>query len=114
MSDSAASSPAVDVRNLSFRYAGAERRILNDVSFTATAGETLLILGPSGCGKSTLALCLNGLIPSEIEGELLGDVRIWGKSLLSSVIIHEQAAKDKGYAGLAARSKTLDLQTYVC
>ncbi len=83
MSDNVASTPAVDVRNLSFRYAGAERWVLSHVSFAAAAGETLLILGPSGCGKSTLALCLNGLIPNEIEGELLGEVLIWGQPAAS-------------------------------
>lgn len=43
-------------------------------------GETILILGPSGCGKSTLTLCLNGLIPHTIGGEMTGQVFIAGRS----------------------------------
>ncbi len=72
-------SAAIVVENLSFRYADTERWILRDVSLTVPAGETTLILGPSGCGKSTLVLCLNGLIPHLIEGEIRGDVHVWGQ-----------------------------------
>lgn len=43
-------------------------------------GEAILILGPSGCGKSTLTLCLNGLIPHTIGGEMTGQVLIAGRS----------------------------------
>ncbi len=34
----------------------------------------VLLLGPSGAGKSTLALCLNGLIPHEIDGTFSGRI----------------------------------------
>ena len=33
--------------------------VLNDVSLTVDAGETICILGPSGSGKSTLLRCIN-------------------------------------------------------
>lgn len=36
----------------------------------------MLLLGPTGCGKSTLALCLNGLIPQLVGGEMQGRVFI--------------------------------------
>ncbi len=67
---------AVQVAGLSFRYAESQRWVLRDVDLIAHAGETVLLLGPSGCGKSTLALCLNGLIPHAIAGEMLGEVWI--------------------------------------
>ncbi len=38
-----------------------ERTILDDISLTIPAGETVAILGPSGGGKSTLIRCVNGL-----------------------------------------------------
>src|SRR5262249_41939511 len=44
-------------------------------------GQTVLVLGPSGCGKSTLALCLNGMAPHVIAGELSGSVRIHGREV---------------------------------
>lgn len=68
--------PAIIVKDLSFRYADAQRWVLRAISFSVGQGETLLLLGPSGSGKSTLALCLNGLIPQQIEGEMQGEVRV--------------------------------------
>jgi energy-coupling factor transport system ATP-binding protein len=56
----------------SFRYAGATRPAIRDVSFALMPGECLLVLGPSGSGKSTLALALAGLVPHELPGEWHG------------------------------------------
>jgi energy-coupling factor transport system ATP-binding protein len=72
---------AINVDGLTFRYAGRKRPALRDVSFAVPEGETLLVLGPSGCGKSTLALCLNGMIPHVVAGELAGNVRVHGQSV---------------------------------
>jgi len=47
--------------------------VLDDVSFTAGAGEVVAIVGPSGCGKSTLLQILGGLLqPSAGAAELRG------------------------------------------
>ncbi len=40
--------------DVSFRYAGAKRDALNDLTFTARPGETIALLGPTGAGKSTI------------------------------------------------------------
>jgi energy-coupling factor transport system ATP-binding protein len=74
------------IEHLSFRYADSERWILRDVSFGVAAGETVLLLGPSGSGKSTLVLCLNGLIPHLIEGELTGEVRIGAQATIEQSV----------------------------
>jgi len=37
------------------------RTILNDISATIEAGETVALIGPSGGGKSTMLRCINGL-----------------------------------------------------
>ncbi|MDX8351803.1 ABC transporter ATP-binding protein [Cognatiyoonia sp. IB215182] len=63
--------PLLDVRGLSIRIDGAERDLVEDVSFTLNAGETLCIVGESGCGKSLTALALMGLLstpPLRITG----------------------------------------------
>ncbi len=43
--------------------------VLQDVSFTLSAGELIGIIGPSGCGKSTFLRCLN-LLEEPTEGEI--------------------------------------------
>lgn len=73
--------PIIVVENLSFRYQGRKLPALQDVSFSVSPGELLLVLGPSGSGKSTLALCLNGLIPHDMPGELSGRVMIAGRAV---------------------------------
>ena len=49
----------VSVRDLGKCYG--ETRVLDGLSFTLPAGETLAVIGPSGCGKSTLLYLLAGL-----------------------------------------------------
>jgi len=45
----------LEVRNLSFSYAGSDKRILDDISFSIEPGQMLALVGRSGSGKSTLA-----------------------------------------------------------
>ena len=40
--------------NVTFRYAGAGKETLKNISFHIGAGETVGIIGPTGCGKTTL------------------------------------------------------------
>ena len=44
----------VDFSAVTFGYPGAERPVINDVSFTAEPGQTTAIVGSTGSGKSTL------------------------------------------------------------
>ena len=71
--------PALDIENLSFRYKRRDEFALHNLSFQVKPGEILLIAGASGCGKTTLMRCINGLIPRTFHGELLGDIRVFGK-----------------------------------
>jgi polar amino acid transport system ATP-binding protein len=65
----------IEVSALTKRYGN--RVILDGVSLTARAGETLALIGPSGGGKSTLLRCLNGL--NNFDG---GSIRV-GRHCLS-------------------------------
>ncbi len=67
------------VENLSFRYRDRKGAAIHDISFTANAGEILLIAGASGCGKTTLVRAVNGLIPRSYKGEMSGRVLIHGE-----------------------------------
>jgi ATP-binding cassette subfamily B protein len=53
--------PAVDVENVTFRYPGAEKDAITDVSFRVAPGETVALVGPNGAGKTTLVKLLTGL-----------------------------------------------------
>jgi len=64
---------AVEFCGVTFGYPGAERPVLNNVSFTARAGTTTAIVGSTGSGKSTL---LN-LVPRLFDPQA-GTVRIGG------------------------------------
>jgi cobalt/nickel transport system ATP-binding protein len=57
--------PAVQVRDLCYRYPGGQLA-LDHVSFEVAADEAIGILGPNGAGKSTLLLHFNGLLPEHI------------------------------------------------
>ncbi|HEX9611318.1 MAG TPA: heme ABC exporter ATP-binding protein CcmA [Gemmatimonadales bacterium] len=50
------------LRAESLRHAFGAARALDDVSFTLTAGRTLVVFGPNGAGKTTLLRVLAGLI----------------------------------------------------
>jgi phospholipid/cholesterol/gamma-HCH transport system ATP-binding protein len=60
----------IEVRNLSFRYNA--DIILDDLSFTLNADETIVVIGRSGVGKSTLIRCILGLEKPE-SGAILVD-----------------------------------------
>jgi iron complex transport system ATP-binding protein len=61
---------AFSVRNVSVRYAGAQRRAVDDVSIEIAAGQFAAIIGPNGSGKSTLIRALLGALPLE-AGQVL-------------------------------------------
>ena len=61
-------SPAsLEVRDLTFRYAGAEDLALAELNFEIKAGQCVGLLGPNGAGKSTLMRLLCGYLPLQRE-----------------------------------------------
>lgn len=51
----------IDFDSASFQHLSAGRPAIQDVSFSAKAGETIAFVGPSGAGKTTLVKLLVGL-----------------------------------------------------
>jgi len=60
--------------NVTYRYPGAERDAVTNLSFEVPRGTTLALVGPSGGGKSTVADLLIGLV-HPVEGRVLVDAR---------------------------------------
>lgn len=68
-------------RHVDFRYQGAEKKVLDDITFSVSSGQTLAIVGGTGAGKSSIAktlLRLNDIESGEIS---IGDVDIRRMSL---------------------------------
>lgn len=64
--------PAVELRHVCFTYEGAERPVLDDVSFRVLHGETVGLIGATGSGKSTIANLIMGFLEPS-EGNVLID-----------------------------------------
>ena len=62
----------VDLINVDFKYPGSEKWILNNVSLTVKAGESVAFVGESGAGKSTILNLLIGFVPP-VNGKILID-----------------------------------------
>ncbi|GAA2144547.1 ABC transporter ATP-binding protein [Arthrobacter humicola] len=67
---------AVEFRNVSFAYPGAEEPVLDGITFTAAPGTTTAIIGATGSGKTTL---LN-LIPRFLDATG-GEISIGGRNV---------------------------------
>lgn len=77
--------PVLQVEHLSiaFRtYAGVVEAV-DDVSFSAYAGETLGIVGESGCGKSVTAQAITQLLPRQSVAYIKGEVYLEDDNLLA-------------------------------
>ena len=52
----------ISVKDVTFKYEGAELPVINNLSLSVSRGEYLCVLGENGSGKSTLARLINGLL----------------------------------------------------
>ena len=67
------------LESVSYRYAGAARPSLRDVSLALPDGEVVGVAGPSEAGKTTLCLVASGLAPRTVGGTLTGRVLLDGQ-----------------------------------
>jgi len=74
---------ALAVSHLRFRYSEYEPYVIDDVSFSVQAGESVAIIGASGCGKTTLLNILLGNLAAE-SGEIMLDSK---KCAVEDVIV---------------------------
>jgi putative ABC transport system ATP-binding protein len=59
-----------------FVHDGYAFRPLDGLSFSAAAGELVVLLGPSGCGKTTLLSCLGGILTPTSGSISMGEIEV--------------------------------------
>ena len=62
----------IEVKGLNFRYPGHDKQVLQDISFSVKAGQTVALVGRSGSGKTTISSLLPRFYEVE-NGEILID-----------------------------------------
>lgn len=60
----------IEFKNVSYKYIGAEKPTINNITFTLNKGERLALVGLNGAGKTTLIKLICGLY-DPTEGEIL-------------------------------------------
>jgi ATP-binding cassette, subfamily B, multidrug efflux pump len=78
----------LELRSAEFRYPGAEKPVLHNISFTALPGQTTAIIGGTGSGKTTLVNLIPRLIDVTAGVVLIGgvDVRELDPAALSAAV----------------------------
>src|SRR5579884_4123914 len=77
--ETAAAAATLAVRNVSMRFGGV--LALDDVTFSARAGDVLGVMGPNGAGKTTLFNVISGVQRPTAGTVTLNDVVLSGKSV---------------------------------
>jgi microcin C transport system ATP-binding protein len=80
--DASASSPLLEVRNLSVNFG--RTPAVRGISFQIEAGQTLALVGESGSGKSVSALSILQLLPYPSAHHPSGSIRLRGEELLGA------------------------------
>lgn len=74
------SSVNIEIKNMSFRYPGTDKNVLQNINLQFHTGQKIAIVGKNGSGKTTLVNLLMGLY-TPTEGEIL----INGKHISSDI-----------------------------
>ncbi len=82
----------LELRGVSYRYAGYATQVLKEVDLTLADGEIVGLVGPNEAGKSTICLVASGLAPASIGGALTGALLIDGE-LMAGRPPHELAQR---------------------
>lgn len=89
---------------VTYRYAGAPRPSLHDISLELHSGEVLGLIGASEAGKTTICLVASGLAPRTVGGTLTGRLLLDGQET-ATLAMHQLA----GRIGIAFASPATQL-----
>lgn len=71
----------LELRGVTYRYAGYARPAIHDVDLRLADGEIVGLVGANEAGKSTICLVASGLAPASIGGALTGTLTIDGEAM---------------------------------
>ena len=101
---------SVEFKKVDFSYPGAKEKVLDDISFSAKAGETVAFIGSTGSGKSTLI----NLVPRFYE-PTSGEILINGSSIKQEpVICKKQMAYVPDNPELYENMRAMDFVNFIC
>src|SRR5688572_28834921 len=74
----------LEIKNLQLEFGSGEKavRVVDGVSLTIKAGETVCLVGESGCGKSVTALSIARLVPQPPANYIGGETSLNGRDVL--------------------------------
>lgn len=70
------SAPSIKFDNVSFKYPGADRYVINNLTLDIKPGEKIAIVGENGAGKTTLVKLLSRFYKIDSGSILLNDINI--------------------------------------
>ena len=70
LSESTGSAPALELRDLSYRYPGADSPALSNINLRINSGQFIGVVGPTGSGKSTLSRLIQRHVDPDV-GEVI-------------------------------------------
>lgn len=71
---------AIELKDISYAYDGADKSVLEHVNLTINKGETVALIGSSGAGKTTLADVFLGLLVPQ-----MGSILVDGKNIYQNM-----------------------------
>src|SRR5438876_2114040 len=76
--------PLLEIKNLKLEFGSgnAAVRVVDDISLSIDAGETVCLVGESGCGKSVTALSIARLVPAPPARYAGGEILLNGRDVL--------------------------------
>lgn len=74
----------VSIEKVNYKYPTSEDYVLKSLSLSLEEGKVYAFIGENGGGKSTICNLIKGFIPHIYNGELEGDITIYGKNLYES------------------------------
>ncbi len=63
----------LEIKNLSLSFQE-NYKVFQDINIKVKENKVTLLTGKSGCGKSSLLMCITGVIPDIIEGNITGEI----------------------------------------